>query len=169
MQLEKINDLIKPSIEALGYSLVRTKFQGNHRPTLQIMIERQDDQPISVEDCTSISYALSALLDVHNPINEQYTLEISSPGINRPLVYLNDFKKFAGLPIQIETKLPVDGKKRFQGRLIGIKDEIILLEIDQEVKELSFSNINKSHLVLLSDHPSLLPKLKNRKNRRKKL
>ena len=111
----EIARIIEPSLEAMGYRLVRLMQTGGlQRPTLQIMAERRDDAPMTVEDCAEISRAVSALLDVADPIASAYMLEVSSPGIDRPLVRPEDYDRFAGFEARIELVEPLDGRKRFQ-------------------------------------------------------
>src|SRR5579872_4004984 len=111
---------VEPSLTAMGYRLVRVAMVG--RTTLQIMAERADDAPMSVEDCAEISRSVSAILDVADPIAGAYTLEISSPGIDRPLVRPEDYDRFSGHQVKIELNGPVEGRKRFRGRLLGLAD-----------------------------------------------
>ena len=125
---QRIERLIEPALTAMGYELVRVALQGGEsRPTLQIMAERNDGVAMSVDDCADISRALSALLDVEDPIASAYTLEVSSPGIDRPLVKRADFERFAGFEARIETVQPVAGRKRFLGRLMGVAGDDVRL------------------------------------------
>lgn len=125
---QRIERLIEPALTAMGYELVRVALQGGEsRPTLQIMAERNDGVAMSVDDCADISRALSALLDVEDPIASAYTLEVSSPGIDRPLVKRADFERFAGFEARIETVQPVAGRKRFRGRLMGVAGDDVRL------------------------------------------
>jgi len=107
-----------PSLEAMGYRVVRVAMTGGRRATLQVMAERVDDQAMTVDDCASISHTVSALLDVADPITGAYQLEISSPGIDRPLVRADDYRRFAGFEAQLELDEPQDGQRRFRGRLM---------------------------------------------------
>lgn len=116
---DRLTAMIAPSLDAMGYALVRLHLSGSHRPTLQIMAERRDGQAMSVEDCAAISRSLSTLLDVEDPIPDSYTLEVTSPGLDRPLVRPEDFDRFAGSEAKIETRRPLEGRKRFTGRLLG--------------------------------------------------
>jgi ribosome maturation factor RimP len=127
---QRIEGLIEPALTAMGYELVRVAVHGGEsRPTLQIMAERKDGAGMTVDDCADISRTLSALLDVEDPIAGAYTLEVSSPGIDRPLVKRADFERFAGFEARIETVQPVAGRKRFRGRLMGVMgDEVRLRE-----------------------------------------
>src|SRR5437763_12585344 len=103
----------------MGYRLVRVMLTSARRGTLQVMAERLDDAPMTVADCADISRSLSALLDVEDPIAGAYTLEVSSPGVDRPLVRPEDYDRFAGFDAKIELAEPLDGRKRFRGRLLG--------------------------------------------------
>ena len=116
----EIARIIEPSLDAMGYRLVRLMQTGGlRRPTLQVMAERRDDAPMTVEDCAEISRAVSALLDVADPIAGAYMLEVSSPGIDRPLVRPEDYDRFAGFEARIDLASPLDGRKRFRGRVLG--------------------------------------------------
>src|SRR5271156_4437025 len=97
----------------MGYCLVRVALTGAQRPTLQVMAERGDEVAMTVDDCADISRSISALLDVADPIASAYTLEVSSPGIDRPLVRPEDYQRFAGHLARIETRVPVAGRRRF--------------------------------------------------------
>lgn len=116
---ERLTALVEPSLDAMGYSLVRLHLSSSRRPTLQVMAERRDGAPMSVEDCTNISRSLSAMLDVEDPIPFSYDLEVTSPGLDRPLVRPEDFDRFAGALAMVETRRPMEGRKRFKGRLLG--------------------------------------------------
>jgi len=111
---------IEPSLEAMGYRLVRVVIIGGRRPTLQVMAERLDDEAMTVDDCAQISHLVSAILDVADPIAGAYMLEISSPGIDRPLVRAQDYDRFSGFEARVELARPIEGRKRFRGRLLGI-------------------------------------------------
>jgi ribosome maturation factor RimP len=115
--LERIGGILAPSLTEMGYLLVRITFGGGGRPTLQIMAEPSDGRPMTVEDCAQISRMASALLDVEDPISVAYILEVSSPGIDRPLLIPDDYRRFAGFEARIELRAPRDGRKRFQGRI----------------------------------------------------
>lgn len=147
---DRIAALIAPSLNDMGYVLVRVALMGRTHRTLQIMAERVDDSPMTVDDCEQISRAVSALLDVDDPISEAYDLEVSSPGIDRPLTKPQDYVRFAKLVAKLETKMPVDGQKRFKGRVFS-DDEgrtvRLLLESGEEVSIL-FDNIVRAKLVL---------------------
>ena len=116
---KRIAQAIEPPLAAMGYRLVRVVLTSGRRATLQVMAERLDDEPMTVEDCAQISHSVSALLDVADPLPGAYMLEISSPGIDRPLVRAEDYDRFCGLEAKIELARPLNGRKRFRGRLLG--------------------------------------------------
>src|SRR5215468_7998256 len=111
----KVEGLLAPALDALGYGIVRVQFNNGRRATLQIMAERHDGTSMSVDDCAQISRAASALLDVEDPIQGTYDLEVSSPGIDRPLTRRHDFERFAGFEAKLDTDRLLDGRKRFRG------------------------------------------------------
>jgi ribosome maturation factor RimP len=154
----EIARIVEPSLEAMGYRLVRVTLSGSQRPTLQLMAERRDEAPMSVDDCAEISRQVSALLDVADPIAGTYTLEVSSPGIDRPLVRPEDYDRFAGFEAQVELARPQDGKKRFRGRLLGrAADEVRLAAAAGEVR-LPLAAIAKAKLVLTDELLALAQK-----------
>lgn len=140
--------LIEPSLSAMGYRLVRVALTGGRRPTLQIMAERLDETAMSVEDCAEISRSLSALLDVADPIAGSYALEISSPGIDRPLVRAEDYDRFAGFEARIELTAPLAGRRRFRGRLLGTGGGEVRLMTEAGEVRLPFSAVHRARLVL---------------------
>ena len=148
---ETIAPLIEPSLEAMGYRLVRVAFLGARRATLQIMAERIDDAPMTVDDCTEISRSVSALLDVADPIAGAYMLEVSSPGIDRPLTRPEDYDRFTGFEAKIELDRPLDGRKRFRGRILGRADDHVRLVGDAGEVTLPYADINKAKLVITDD------------------
>ena len=125
----RVATIAEPVIESLGYRLVRVKVSASEGCTVQIMAE-QPDGSMTVEDCETISRALSPLLDEANPIEAAYRLEISSPGIDRPLVRKSDFERFAGHVVRIEMEIPVNGRKRFRGELAGVEGDAARLKRD---------------------------------------
>ncbi len=129
-QAARIEALIAPAVEAMGYDIVRVMVAGGQAVTLQVMAERRDAAAMTVEDCAEISRTVSALLEVEDPISGPYRLEVSSPGIDRPLVKARDFARFAGFRARIECDAPVDGRKRFVGTLKGVADEAVTVILD---------------------------------------
>jgi ribosome maturation factor RimP len=146
-----VRRLIAPSVEEAGYDLVRVEFPRGDRQTLQIMIERHDLVPITVDDCAGVSRLLSAILDVEDPLPGRYTLEVSSPGLDRPLVRIEDYERFAGFEARIEMTRPVDGRRRFQGRLRGTEDGLVRIECDGAVAAIPFPGIRRASLVVTDD------------------
>ena len=121
--------LVEPVLESLGFRLVRVEVSGRDGKTVQIMAERPDGT-MTIDDCEAVSKALSPLFDVHDVVSDAYRLEVSSPGIDRPLVRASDFVDWAGSEAKIELKAPVDGRRRFRGRLEGFEDGEALIEAD---------------------------------------
>lgn len=148
----RIADAIAPTIEHMGYELVRVQVSGKERPVVQIMADRADGAPFRVEDCESISHAAGAVLDVEDPIKGEWTLEVSSPGIDRPLTRTKDWNRFAGHVATLELMIPQDGRKRFRGIALGADAETVRMKLD-EGGEASFprSNIRRAKLVLTDD------------------
>ncbi len=150
MSLEQdIRDLITPTLLSHGFGVVRIQIQGSQRKTLQIMVERMDGINITVDDCAHVSRMASVLLDVADPIHDSYVLEVTSPGLDRPLVSQADFQRFAGAMIKIELSTPYEGSRRFQGLLLGMEGELIKIQLDlqKEVAEFAFSDIQKAKLI----------------------
>jgi len=149
---DRISALVAPSLAAMGYELVRVLLQGQVHQTLQIMAERQDRAPMTVEDCADISRSISALLDVDDPIPSAYSLEVSSPGLDRPLTRIQDYERFAGFEVKVETQRPVDGRKRFRGRLLGLTEAAqVRLEMEAQEVLIPFADIHRAKLVLTDE------------------
>jgi ribosome maturation factor RimP len=143
--------IIEPSLEAMGYRLVRVALTGSGRTTVQVMAERIDDGPMTVDDCADISRSISALFDVADPIAEAYMLEVSSPGIDRPLVRPEDYDRFAGFEARIDMHAPVDGRKRFRGRVLGRTAEHVRLVGEAGEVLLPLAGIIRAKLVLTDE------------------
>ena len=126
----RLADIVIPVIEGMGFELVRIRLMGGNTRTLQIMADRPDGG-IEVDDCGEISIAVSAILDVEDPIEENFILEVSSPGIDRPLTRLKDFEMWKGWEARIETTELVDGRRRFKGTLSGVEGEEVLITIEE--------------------------------------
>jgi ribosome maturation factor RimP len=125
----RVAELIEPALSGSGFRLVRVAVSGREGKTLQIMAERPDGT-LTIADCEAISKEISPLLDVHDPIAGSYHLEVSSPGIDRPLVRPSDFEVWSGYEAKIEVKQPIDGRKRFRGTLEGFEDGEVRIEVD---------------------------------------
>lgn len=150
----RIARLVEPAVVDLGYRLVRVKLSGQNGMTLQIMAEKPDGT-MTVDDCEVLSRDLSPLLDVEDPIDREYHLEVSSPGIDRPLVRLGDFDRWAGHRVRIELARPLDGRKRFKGTLAGRDGDAVKLALEAgskhdqpEVVLLAVADIDEARLVL---------------------
>lgn len=124
-------DLVEPALSDLGFRLVRVEVSGRDGKTVQIMAERADGT-MTVDDCEIVSRQLSPMLDAHDVVEGSYRLEVSSPGIDRPLVRPADFETWAGHEAKIELAQPVDGRKRFRGRLEGLEDDEVRIEVELE-------------------------------------
>jgi len=144
----RIAELLIPALDALGYELVRVRLGGK---TLQIMVERQDRATMTVDHCAEASEAISAILDEVDPIAGAFELEVSSPGLDRPLTRPDDFRRFAGLDARVELSEPVAGQRRFTGRLDGFEagsDAAVVLSTEQGPVRLPWGTVKKAKLVL---------------------
>lgn len=147
--------LVEPVLEDMGYRLVRVRMTGPDSRTLQIMAERPDGT-MSIDDCEAVSRMISPLLDVEDPIPGEYTLEVSSPGIDRPLARLSDFKDWIGHDAKVEMVRPVDGRRRFKGSLKGVMASTVSLVVanadgGQVEVLLPFEDIADAKLVMSDD------------------
>jgi len=148
----KIKEVLVPSLEAMGFSLVRIRIMGGgENRTLQLMIDRLDEQPVPIEDCALVSRNASALLDVEDPINGAYMLEVSSPGIDRPLTKERDFERYVGFEAKLELRDVQDGQRRFQGRLLGCENGVVKLLTEAGETSLSFGTIAAAKLILTDE------------------
>ena len=151
--LKRIETIIEESLNAHGYSVVRVQIIGSNRKILQVMVERLDGVAIHVDDCSTVSRLVSVLLDVHNPIKDPYTLEVSSPGLDRPLVNLADYQRFCGKSVVVNTHQPIEGRKRFQGRLVSADGKGVTMDLLSAPKEgsplvtIELESIRAAHLV----------------------
>ncbi len=150
----RLAGIVSPVIEGLGFELVRLRLQGGRHPLLQIMADRPEGG-IDVDDCAAISTAVSAVLDVEDPIEDNYHLEVSSPGIDRPLTRMKDFAAFEGYEVRLETNQPIDGRKRFKGVLAGTEGDEVLLNIEEAGEThtigLNFDWLSDAKLVLTDE------------------
>ena len=146
--MQNLTALFEPVVESMGYELVGVEFHGGeHHGVLRVYIDKEDG--ITVDDCASVSRQVSAVLDVEDPIVIAYDLEVSSPGINRPLFKAGDYQKYAGQKAKIKLAVAQDGRKNFSGELQGINDkEHVLIEVDNEIFELPLHDIAKANLII---------------------
>jgi len=145
----RVLSLIAPAILAMGYEIVRIRLTGKERPTLQVMADRADEAPIGVDDCEAISHAVSAILDVEDPIRSAYTLEVSSPGIDRPLTRAKDWARWAGHTARVELAVPLEGRKRFTGLVLGLEGRAAKLRLEDGAEvALPLDGVRSARLVL---------------------
>lgn len=148
---EDIERLVAPILGAMGYNIVRVKIMGKQQPTLQVMAERQNGAAITLDACGEISRAVSALLDVEDPFSGPYKLEVSSPGIDRPLMRRADFERFTGHVAKIVTRRPIDGRKRFRGRLLGVSGDDVRIAVNGDQARIPLDDIAGAKLVLTDE------------------
>jgi ribosome maturation factor RimP len=154
--LRRIEDIVSPTVVGMGYELVRVAMSRGGG-TLQVMIEPADGRPMDVEDCATLSRALSAVLDVEDPIPSAYTLEVSSPGIDRPLTREKDYIRWAGHLARVETTQPIEGRRRFKGTLLGLENGTVRIRLDDgKEADVPLSQISRAKLeltdALLDEH-----------------
>ena len=144
----EIERLIGPAVEAMGFRVVRVKMLARPGRTLQVMAERGDGTAVGLDDCAAISHTVGALLDVEDPVPGAYRLEVSSTGIDRPLVRPEDFDRFAGFEAVARVEPPLDGRRRFRGRLQGMAQGHVRLALEGgRIARLPFEAIVESKLV----------------------
>ena len=145
--MRDLTRLFQPVVESMGYELVGVEFLGgSSHGTLRVYIDR--DEGVDLDDCAAISHQVSGILDVEEPIQQAYDLEVSSPGVNRPLFKLEDFARFSGSVAKIKLAVGVDGRKNFRGQLQAVTAaRKVSIEVDGEVYELPYADIEKANLV----------------------
>lgn len=145
-----VTELLKSTIEHMGFRLVRVKLSGGEggQRILQIMIERLSGEDITVDDCAEVSYTASALLDVNEPVTGAYRLEVSSPGIDRPLMNAEDFNRYTGFEAKVETAHPVEGRKRFNGTLGTVEGGAIKITVDKQEWSIPLDAIQTAKLII---------------------
>ena len=146
----RLAEIVQPVVEDLGFELIRVRLMGGETKTLQLMCDRPEGG-IVVDDCKAISVAVSAVLDVEDPISDRYSLEVSSPGIDRPLTRLKDFEEWAGYTAKLETEALIDGRRRFKGELHGTEDGEVLIRIQEGIIGLKFEWLTDAKLVLTDE------------------
>lgn len=147
----EVERLIADAVAEMGYDIVRVMLSGQRRARLQIMAERRDGGGMTVDDCARLSRAVEAILEVEDPIAGSYELEVSSPGLDRPLTRLADFTRFAGHEAKLETQMPIEGRRRWRGRLLGVAGERVRLAADEGEIELPFRDLAKAKLVITDE------------------
>ncbi len=145
----RIADIVAPSLEGMGYELVRVAVVGRDRPTVQLMIDRADGAPVAIENCEEVSYMIGPVIDVADPMRTPWTLEVSSPGIDRPLTRRKDWNRFAGHTARVELEVPQDGRRRFTGIALGADETHARLRLEDGTEfSVPFDNIHRAKLVL---------------------
>ncbi len=129
--ISRLEGIIEPVIRHIGYGLVRLLISGKKRPTLQIMIERLDEEPVSIDDCVRVSHEISAVLDIEDPIEGPYRLEVTSPGLDRPLLKKADFIRFQGHVVKVLTHDLIEGRKTFVGTMVSSSETEIMIAVDE--------------------------------------
>lgn len=141
-----LENLFRPTVERMGYELVDVEFvRSGRQPLLRLYIG--SPQGITVDDCAAVSRQIGALLDVEDVISSAYLLEVSSPGLDRPLKRPEDFERFAGHQVSLRLHLPMDGQRRFVGELLGLQQDCVLLKVDQDIKRFPLADVAKARLV----------------------
>ena len=149
--VKKIEEDIIPLLDDLGYRLFRVTFSGGKGGVLQIMAENKDDRPLSLDDCTKISRAVSAKLDVEDYIKYNYMLEVSSPGLDRPLIRVEDFDKYRGRQAKVELRNPINRQKKFVGVIKSRNGGEITLTVDGNDVSFPYDDIVKAKLTITDD------------------
>ena len=147
---KKLAELLNPILEDLGFEMVRVRLSNGNPSALQIMADRLDGQ-IGVDELAEINTSVGTILDVEDPIPENYTLEISSPGIDRPLTRKKDFDSFQGFEAKVETTELIDGRRRFRGVLAGVNNDEVLINLEEGTIGLKFTWLSDARLVLSDD------------------
>lgn len=149
---QRITDMIDPVVADRGLALVCVRLTGaDGMATLQVMAENPETKRIGVDECATLSREIAAILDVEDPINGRYRLEVSSPGIDRPLMKPQDFVEYEGLEARVEIMPPLEGQKRFRGYLRGLEKDTVRLETDTGMAFLPLSSIQKARLILTDE------------------
>ncbi len=146
MTADELREMLEPSIERLGYELSDLEVKlGGRSGVLRLFIDHPDG--IGLDDCEKVSRAVSALLDVEDPLPGQYNLEVSSPGLDRKLTKVEHFQRFTGETVKVRTRFPIAGRRRFRGTLVASDDEQIVVEVDGEAHSLPLAKIETARLV----------------------
>lgn len=138
--------LIKPAVEAIGFELVGIEFRSSARPAL-LRVYIDSEAGVTVDDCARVSHQVSGVLDVEDPIRGEYALEVSSPGLDRPLFTASDFERFVGHRVVVKMDIPVEGRRKFSGDLLGFEDGEVLLEADGSQWSLALAAVAQARLV----------------------
>lgn len=144
--LVDFEQMFLPIVESMGYELVGVEFSSSdHHGHMRVYIDKEGG--INLEDCTEVSHQLSAILDVEDPVQVAFDLEVSSPGLNRPLFKITDYEKFVGEKVKVKLAIPQNNRRNFKGLITAVEGDVIELDIDNEQFKLSFNSIAKANLV----------------------
>lgn len=146
-----IHSLLAPALLAQGYAIVRIEDKGGRRPILQIMLEKTGGASVTIDECAKASRLASAVLEANDAFTGAYVLEVSSPGIDRPLVTPADFVTYKGFEAKVEVDVPLDGRRRFRGTLQGLANDAVMIKVDGTVLSVPLARIAKAQLVLTDD------------------
>ncbi|MGB1197467.1 MAG: ribosome maturation factor RimP [Thalassotalea sp.] len=142
----KLTDMLRPAVEEVGKELLGIEYvSAGNNSILRIFIDHENG--IDVDDCAEVSRQVGAILDVEDPISSEYSLEVSSPGLDRPLFDLPHFQEVIGETINVKISMPLNGRRKFKGTLVAIENDTLIVTVDGEDYELIFSNIDKANLV----------------------
>jgi len=143
---QKLTDMLRPAVEETGKELLGIEFiSAGNNSVLRLFIDHENG--IDVDDCAEVSRQVGAILDVEDPISSEYNLEVSSPGIDKPLFDMAHFKSVIGETVNIKLSMPLNGRRKFKGTLVAIEDDILILDVDGSDYELVFKNVDKANLV----------------------
>ena len=143
---QKLTDMLRPAVEETGKELLGVEFiSAGNNSVLRLFIDHENG--INVDDCAEVSRQVGAILDVEDPISSEYNLEVSSPGINKPLFEMSHFKAVVGEIVNVKLSMPLNGRRKFKGTLVAIEDNTLIVDVDGIDYELSLSNVDKANLV----------------------
>lgn len=149
---QRIEEIIAPTVESMGFEVVRIRMTGgDHAPIVQIMLDRQQGGGISIDECAKVSRQISVVLDVEEVLSGRYNLEVSSPGIDRPLVRLGDYVRYVGHEAKLEMAMPLNDRKRFRGIIEAVEGELVRMKCDGELFDLPFTDISTAKLMLTDE------------------
>jgi ribosome maturation factor RimP len=141
----ELRKLLEPAVSALGFELVGVEFVSGRRGLLRVYIDSEDG--ITIDDCQAVSHQVSGLLDVEDPIQGQYSLEVSSPGLDRPLFRASDFERFAGHEVRLRLVAPLEGRRKFRGVLVGLRDGRVVVQVEEQELVVALEEIDAARLV----------------------
>lgn len=147
-KLKQLEDILRPVVEGLGYEFWGIEFRSQgHQSRLRVFIDAADDDGISIDDCEKVSRQISGVMDVEDPIQSEYTLEVSSPGMDRPLFRLEQYQNFVGYQVQLKLRMAFEGRRKFQGLIKGVEGDEVVILVDDHEYLLPFDSIEKANIV----------------------